>query len=34
MMAQCDWDNDMSVNALYWQRGDLSLMGSNGNEAR
>ena len=34
MMAQCDWDNDSSVNAMYWQRGDLSLVGSNGNEAR
>jgi hypothetical protein len=34
MMARCDWDNDMSENAEYWQRGDLTLLGNNGNTAR
>jgi type II secretory pathway pseudopilin PulG len=24
LVAQCDWDGDPSVNAIYWQRGDSS----------
>ncbi|HKA88164.1 MAG TPA: prepilin-type N-terminal cleavage/methylation domain-containing protein [Haliangiales bacterium] len=24
LVAQCDWDNDPAVNAVYWQRGDSS----------
>lgn len=34
MMAQCDWDNDLSANAVYWQRGDLNVIGNNGNTTR
>jgi prepilin-type N-terminal cleavage/methylation domain-containing protein len=34
MQAQCDFDNDMAANAEYWQRGDLTTIGDNGNTAR
>jgi hypothetical protein len=34
MMAQCDWDNDLATNAQYWQRGDLTNMGNNGQTSR
>lgn len=34
MMAQCDFDNDMSANAVFWQRGDLNVIGNNGNTTR
>jgi prepilin-type N-terminal cleavage/methylation domain-containing protein len=34
MMAQCDWDNSMAQNAMYWQRGDLTNMGNNGLTSR
>jgi prepilin-type N-terminal cleavage/methylation domain-containing protein len=27
LVAQCDWDNDSAVNAMYWQRGDSSELG-------
>jgi Tfp pilus assembly major pilin PilA len=27
VLGQCDWDGDSSVNAQYWQRGDLSELG-------
>ncbi len=27
LVAQCDWDNDPTVNAMYWQRGDSSELG-------
>ena len=27
LMAQCDWDGDPLVNALYWQRDDLTELG-------
>jgi prepilin-type N-terminal cleavage/methylation domain-containing protein len=33
-MAQCDWDNDLATNAQYWQRGDLTTMGNNGQTSR
>ena len=33
LMAQCDWDGDSSVNALYWMRDDLSTLGQS-NELR
>ena len=26
LVAQCDWDNDSTVNAMYWQRGDSSQL--------
>ena len=32
-MARCDWDGDPAVNAEYWQRDDLSAIGSE-NELR
>jgi prepilin-type N-terminal cleavage/methylation domain-containing protein len=28
VMGQCDWDADSSVNAEFWQRDDLSIIGS------
>ena len=33
LMAQCDWDGDPTVNALYWQRDDQSDLGKS-NEMR
>jgi prepilin-type N-terminal cleavage/methylation domain-containing protein len=33
LMAQCDWDGDPSNNATYWQRDDLTALGSD-NEMR
>ena len=33
MLAQCDWDKDAAVNALYWSRGDQSAIGKE-NEQR
>jgi prepilin-type N-terminal cleavage/methylation domain-containing protein len=33
VVSQCDWDGDSTVNAMYWQRDDLSLIGSE-NEQR
>jgi type IV pilus assembly protein PilA len=33
MVSQCDWDGDPANNAMYWQRGDLSVMGRD-NEGR
>jgi type IV pilus assembly protein PilA len=27
MLAQCDWDNDSTVNGLYWQRYDNDSVG-------
>jgi prepilin-type N-terminal cleavage/methylation domain-containing protein len=33
LMAQCDWDGNTSVNALFWQRDDLAGIGSQ-NELR
>lgn len=33
MVAQCDWDNDPTINAKLWQRGDLAEIGRD-NEQR
>ena len=33
VLAQCDWDSDSSVNALYWSRGDQNIIGAE-NEQR
>jgi prepilin-type N-terminal cleavage/methylation domain-containing protein len=33
LTGRCDWDGDPLVNAMYWQRDDLSLIGSE-NEQR
>ncbi len=27
LIAQCDWDGDPAVNALYWQQDDLTELG-------
>jgi prepilin-type N-terminal cleavage/methylation domain-containing protein len=33
LMAQCDWDGDSSVNATFWERDDLNVLGKD-NELR
>lgn len=33
LTGRCDWDDDALVNAMYWQRDDLSIIGSE-NELR
>jgi prepilin-type N-terminal cleavage/methylation domain-containing protein len=32
LLGQCDWDHNSAVNAQYWQRGDLNVMGSDNTE--
>ncbi len=33
LLGQCDWDADNTINAQYWQRDDLEIIGSQ-NEMR
>jgi prepilin-type N-terminal cleavage/methylation domain-containing protein len=33
LMAQCDWDGDTTVNATFWERDDLNVLGKD-NELR